>query len=398
MTPPAMLTRWGIRSVLAALAVVALGVGVWMLSGDDKSVQYLTAKVVRGDIEEVVSATGTVHPRAQVAVGAQVSGQLIALKVKLGDRVKRGQLLALIDPVLQKNELRRAEALLRDARAQRDAKKILLRQYKLEQDRQVLMLGGRASSQAEYEVARANVDSTALAIESLRAQVAVARVGVDTATANLGYTRINAPMDGEVIAVVSRAGQTLAAAQIAPVILIIADVDTMTVRAKISEADVIRARPGLPAYFSILGAPDSRYETTLLAVEPAPESIVGEVTAQQYQQTPQQGSGAVYYNGLLEVPNPGHMLRASMTAQVSIVLGKARLALTLPVAALGRRLGDKRYEVRVLQGGLIQTRQVGIGYINDTNAQALSGVAENEEVVVGDSVSAAKAAEKAQER
>ncbi|MDA0576220.1 macrolide transporter subunit MacA [Burkholderia gladioli] len=375
------------RRWLVPAAIVLFGATwlVWRAVSRPPAPHYLSAPVQRADIEQSVLASGVLRPIRQVAIGAQVNGQIRRLDVKLGDRVRRGQLLAEIDPVLQQNDLRKAEASLRDVTAQRQAKAEQLKQYQHEEQRQAYMLQRDASSQANYEVAKANVDTTVASLTSLDAQIDAAKVAVDSARANLGYTRIVAPMDGDVISIVAQEGQTVVSAQTAPVIMILADVDTMTVRAKISEADVVRVKPGLPVHFTILGMPDHRFDATLRSVEPAPESIVSEVTQQQYQQSPSQTTTAVYYNGLFDVPNPQHVLRTSMTAQVSIVLGEARQVLTVPMAALRTKLGDGRYEIAVLDAeGRAETRRVSIGLTSDTNAQVLDGLTPGTQVIVGD--------------
>jgi macrolide-specific efflux system membrane fusion protein len=386
MLSPALFYR---RRPLASVLLVALAIIAALLTAravfHQSRPNYLTAPVTRGTLEETVLATGIVQPSRQVSVGAQVSGQIKSLKVTLGERVHRGQLLAEIDPVLQQNELRRAEAALRDVRAQRSAKLALLRQYELEAGRETYMLQRDASSRADYEVARANEAATRAGVASLEAQIVVAQVAVDSARANVGYTRITAPMDGEIIALVAQEGQTVVSAQIAPVILILAKLDEMTVRARISEADVVRVKPGLPVYFTILGAPDKRYESRLRAVEPAPESIASE-SMQQLYRAQSNTPTAVYYNGLFDVPNADGELRTSMTAQVSIVLGRATHTLLVPMAALGKPLGDGRYEIRVLAGGKLQTRRVQLGLTNDVDAQVLSGLSERENVIIGDAL------------
>lgn len=376
------------RPWLAACVVVAvllLALLAWRAARGPAPAQYLSAEVRRADMEQTVLATGTLHPIEQVAIGAQVNGQIKSIPVKLGDHVKRGQLLAEIDPVLQQNALRSAQASLDSARAQRDSKLALLTQYQHEEERQAFMLQHDASSRANYEVAQGNVETTKADVASLNAQITVSAVQVDNARAQLSYTRVTAPMDGDIIAMVAQPGQTVVAAQIVPVLMILANVDTMTVRAKISEADVVRVKPGLPVHFSILGAPDQPYASQLRAIEPAPESIVAD-SSPQYQQSQQQTQTAVYYNGLFDVANPRHTLRTSMTAQVSIVLGRAAGALSVPRAALGRRIDGDRYEVRVLDQGQPRAREIRVGLMNDTDVQVLSGLAVGERVIVGDSL------------
>ncbi|MDR3428452.1 macrolide transporter subunit MacA [Silvimonas sp.] len=342
--------------------------------------QFLTTPVSRMDLEDTVLASGTIKPIKQVSVGAQVNGQLKSLKVALGDRVKKGQLLAEIDPVLQENDLRKAEAGLNNVQAQKVSKLALLKQYELALQRQQTMISSDASARADLESAQAQVDSTKADLAALDAQIKQSAVDVDTAKANLGYTRITAPMDGEIISIVTQEGQTVVSAQSAPTILIMANLDTMTIKSQISEADVVRVKPGQPVYFTILGAAEKRFSSKLRAIEPAPESISTETTT-----TTTTTTSAVYYNGLFDVPNPGHVLKTSMTAQVSIVQGEAKHALAIPVTALGPKGADGSYEVRVLgKNDMPETRKVKIGLNNNVNAEVLSGLSEGEKVIVGD--------------
>lgn len=344
--------------------------------------QYLSAPVVRLDLEDTVLASGTIKPVKQVSVGAQVNGQLKSLKVALGDRVKKGQLLAEIDPVLQENALRKAQAGLANVQAQKASKQALLAQYELALKRQQTLIADDASARADLESAQAQVNSTRADLLALDAQIKQSAVDVDTAQANLGYTRITAPMDGEIISVVTQEGQTVVSAQSAPTILIMANLDTMTIKAQVSEADVVRVKPGQPVYFTILGAADKRFSSTLRAVEPAPDTISSESTTTS---TSTSSTTAVYYNGLFDVPNPGHLLKTSMTAQVFIVQGQAKHALAIPVTALGEKAADGSYSVRVVgKDGIAQPRKITTGLNNNVNVQVLSGLAEGEKVVVGD--------------
>ncbi|BCL74485.1 drug-efflux protein [Jeongeupia sp. HS-3] len=370
------------------LAIALLVLFAWLLRHfvfPPAPPQYLTATVAKMDLEEAVLASGTLKPVKQVSVGAQVNGQLKSLKVKLGDRVSKGQLLAEIDPVLQQNDLKKAEAGLANVEAQKRAKAAQLVQYTLALKRQQTMIAGDASSRADLESAQAQLDATRAELAALDAQIRQSGVEVDTAKANLGYTRIAAPMDGEVISVVTQEGQTVVSAQSAPTILILANVDTMTIKAQVSEADVVRVKPGQAVYFTILGAPDKRFDGKLRAIEPAPESITADSTST---------TTAVYYNGLFDVPNPERLLKTSMTAQVSIVLGVAKQVPAVPVAALGKRGKDGRYAVQVLKDGKPQQRQVRLGLNDNINAQVLDGLKDGEKVIVGDPTQAAADAAK----
>ncbi len=352
---------------------------------------FAVADVSRADLEDSVLASGTIDAIERVSVGAQATGQLKSLKVELGDRVKKGQLVAEIDDLTQQNELRNAEAALQTRRAERAAKVATLKQAELAFKRQRQMLAADASSREAYETAEATLAVTRAEIASLDAQIAQAEIQVDTARVNLGYTRIVSPIDGMVVAVVTKEGQTVNSIQSAPTIIKVAQVDTMTIKAQISEADVTRVKPGLPVYFTILGEPDERYRATLRAVEPAPDSIQKDDAASSLtSSTSTSTSAAVYYNGLFDVPNPDEKLRISMTAQVFIVLGEAKNAVVVPASALGKRGADGRYEVRVvLDGNKTETRQVRIGMNNNVQAQVLEGLEVGERVVSADSAPAA---------
>lgn len=345
----------------------------------------VTAEATRGDIENTVLATGTLEALRLVNVGAQVSGQLRTLHVALGDVVKQGQLLAEIDSLPQQNTVRNTEAQLRTVRAQRAAQVASLKQAELEFARQKRLLAIDASSRQEYEAAEATLATVRAQIAASDAELAQAEIAVDTAKVNLGYTRITAPMDGTVVAEIAQEGQTLNANQTAPTLLMLAHLDTLTVKAQISEADVVRVKPGQTVYFTILGQPDKRYYAKLRSVEPAPESITSQASASSSASSgSSSSSSAVYYNGLFDVPNPDGTLRISMTAQVNIVLDSADDAVLVPSAAV--RPGPKPGTaiVRVLDDqGVPQPRQVEIGINNNINAQVLSGLAAGERVVIG---------------
>lgn len=351
---------------------------------------FAVAEVTRANLEDSVLASGTIDAIERVSVGAQATGQLKSLKVELGDRVKKGQLVAEIDDLTQQNELRNAEAALQTRRAERAAKVATLKQAELAFKRQRQMLAADASSREAYETAEATLAVTRAEIASLDAQIAQAEIQVDTARVNLGYTRIVSPIDGMVVAVVTKEGQTVNSIQSAPTIIKVAQVDTMTIKAQISEADVTRVKAGLPVYFTILGEPDQRYHATLRAVEPAPDSIQkDDATSSLTSSSTSSTSAAVYYNGLFDVPNPDEKLRISMTAQVFIVLGEAKDAVVVPASALGKRGEDGRYAVRVVgKDNQTEVRQVKIGMNNNVQAQVLEGLEVGEKVVSADSAPA----------
>ncbi|GLI38164.1 efflux RND transporter periplasmic adaptor subunit [Geobacter hydrogenophilus] len=366
---------------IIVILLVTAGVAAARKFFAPQKITYITAPASRMDLEESVLATGILKAFKTVAVGAQVTGQLKTLHVALGDTVKKGQLLAEIDPVLPQNTLRDAEAQVDNLQAQKRSKQALLKQYELAFQRQSQMNAKDAGSRADLESAQAQLESTRHDIAALEAQIRKAIIAVDTARANLGYTRIHAPIDGTVISIDTEEGQTVVSNQTATTILTLATLDTMTVKAKISEADVTRVKPGLPTYFTLLGDSDTRYYGKLRAIEPGP--VNGSSTTGS--SSTGSSSSAIYYYGLFEVPNPDNKLKVSMTTQVAVVLNQARQALCVPVAALGEKQKDGKTTVLVLAGEQPVPRTIRTGISNNVQIQVLDGLKEGEKVVLGDS-------------
>lgn len=382
---------------LLLLVVAAAGGAYWLkLSSEAASpISMMTATVSRGSVEETVLATGEVRPAMLVAVGAQASGRITALHVKLGDVVKKGDLIAEIDSVTQENSLKTAEASLANFHAQRDEKVAQLVLARQTLDRQQEMVSQNAVARAELESAQSTVKVNEAQIAALNAQIRSAEVSVATAEVNLGYTRITAPIDGTVLSVVSQAGQTVNATQSAPTIVVLGQLDRMTVQAEISEADVVHVAPGQAVYFNIIGDPERRYEATLESIDPAPESIRNDAAISSSSSSSSNSATAIYYYGNFTVPNPDGRLRTYMTAEVNIVLGKAENVLTVPAAALGTREADGSYKVKVLGAdGATVERQVTVGLNDKVTAEVKSGLAEGDKVVTGEMTAAERAAAK----
>lgn len=236
-----------------------------------------------------------------------------ALHVALGQTIKGGDLIAEIDSTPQVNALRIAEAVLANVMAQRKVRGIQRRQAEQSFRRQKLLSGQRAVSEADLETAEAVFLAFEADVESPDAQIVQTSVEVENARANLGYTRIVAPMDGVVVAVVTKAGQTLNSKQAAPTIIDMAQLDVMNVKVQISEADIYRVRPGQRVWFMIMGDNRTRTMAVLDKIEPAPASIASESTAT----AARTAAPAIYYNGLFQTPNPDGRLRPMMTAVVT---------------------------------------------------------------------------------
>lgn len=374
------------RLLLPALILgLAGGYYLWQsrLPAQTETVSLPSVAAVTGNVEEAVLASGALEPVRQVSVGAQVSGRVVSLKVKLGDSVKAGDLIAEIDSVTQQNALRSAEADLAALKAQRAERIASLAYAEAVLARQKQMVGQNAVSRDAYENAQKTVSTTQAQIEALDAQIMSSQVKVETARANLGYTRITAPSAGTVLAVVAQEGQTVNAVQSAPTIVVLGDVSTMTVKARISEADVLRVKTGQEVYFSVLGAPEQRFPGKISFVEPAPDTLKTQnMTSSSTTSSSSSSSStsAVYYNAWFEVPNPEGRLLTSMTAQVTVIVGRAQNVVTVPSTAIRRR-GPNAFVDVVSEDGKPEQRKIAVGLDNKIVAEVTSGLKAGERVV-----------------
>ena len=313
----------------AVIAIVLIVAGWYFLKPKEQPPQYITAEVTQGDIESSVLATGILEATKMVSVGAQVSGQVRQMYVELGDQVKQGQLIARIDSVRQENDLKTAEASIKNQMAQLAVRQANLAKVEAEYNRQKAMYAQDATSRSELESAFASYKTAQADITAINAQIEQSRLTLATAKEDLGYTQIVAPMDGTIVAIVTEEGQTVNANQSAPTIVKLAKLDTMTIKAEISEADVMKVEEGQTVYFTTLGNNEKKIYAKLRQVEPAPNSINTDSNT-----SGSSSSSAVYHNALFDVPNEDGKLRIDMTAQVYIVLDEAKNVLTIPAAAI----------------------------------------------------------------
>ncbi len=362
-----------VKLALIAAALAAIGAGAWYFWVRGDPVAYRTAEVQRGRIEVTVLAAGAIEAKQLVSVGARVSGQVERLAVTLGQDVKAGDVIAQIDAQEQENDLLKAKAALAQIAAQSTAKSSGLRKAETALARQTQLSASELVSKEALENAAAEVDVLKADLAALAAQKASAEVTVAQSQLALERATVTAPISGTVVAIVVEQGQTVSAAQNAPTIVKIANLDTMIVKAEISEADVVRVRAGQAASFTILGEPEARFDAVVRDIEPAPSELAEGDTIS--------ADKAVYYNGLLEVANQDRTLRIGMTAQVSIVLEAVDNALSVPVAAVTD--GPDGPSVQVWVGESAETRAVETGLNDKVQVQIVKGVAEGDQVVIG---------------
>ncbi|HEV7307627.1 efflux RND transporter periplasmic adaptor subunit [Ensifer sp.] len=379
--------------VPVVLAVAGAAWYGWTRYGESPASSAVVTEVVaRGDIENAVTAVGTLDAVNSVDAGAQVSGQLKALHVAIGDRVTGDQLVAEIDPATIENRIEIDQAELANLQAQLISKKaqLVLKQANIDRQRNLVETKSVAQStldQAIADLAAAEADVNAIEAQIRKQQATLAGDKVD-----LGYTKIFAPISGTIVANPAKAGQTLNANQTTPTIVTIADLSTMTVKAQVSEADVIRLKVGMDAYFTLLGQPGKRFSGKLRQIQPMPDTT----------------NNVVLYYALFDVPNPDGELMMSMSAQVFFLRDAARDVLVVPSSALtypakgtgegsdrrdgagsqARGEGRKAQVSVVTASGAIETRDVEVGIRNRVSAEIKSGLEEGEKVVVGTGSSA----------
>ena len=311
--------RWGLA--IAAFALLAGGgYYAWhtWFANDGSANSLLTAVATRGDLEDTVTATGTLQPKDFVDVGTQVSGQLKRLLVDIGAIVKAKDLLAEIDPSVYQAKVDGDQAQLLNQKAQLADKQAQLVLADLQLTRQQNLTRENATTADALQSAEATRKSALAQQDSIKAQIEQTGSTLRGDEANLGYTKIYAPIAGTVVSQAAKLGQTLNANQQAPIVMRIADLSTMTVQAQVSEADVPKLHVGMDVYFTTLGGNNHRYYGKLRQIPPTPTVV----------------NNVVLYDALFDVENPNQVLMTQMTAQVFFVTSSAKNAVLVPLTAL----------------------------------------------------------------
>jgi HlyD family secretion protein len=321
--------RW---LLLAGVALLAALAGALLLRRGDQ-LRHLAAKVQQGEIRDAVDSTGTVNAVITVQVGSQVSGTVAQLNADFNSRVRKGDVIALIDPQLFEGALRQAAADLDNARASVVAAQAnlakaeaALAQTKADYDRTAALvktsIGTQQAldlAQANYAAAKASVGGAAANIAQARAQVGQKQAAVAVARTNLLYTVIRSPIDGIVVARNVDVGQTVAASLQAPTIFTIAqDLTKMRVYAKVDESDVGRIKMGQGVTFKVDAFPKELFRGVVSQVRMSPTTVQNVVT----------------YDAIIEFANPDLKLFPGMTAYVTIPVATAENVVKIPNAAL----------------------------------------------------------------
>jgi HlyD family secretion protein len=360
--------------LIASVVVVAIAVfAAFQFKGNDKP-QYFTTKVDHGEIRQVVEATGTINAVTTVQVGSQVSGTISRLNADFNSRVKKGQVVAQIDPSLFQGALLQAKADLANANANLVASKANLEkaeatavQTKADYERTSGLAKEGVMSQQQLDLAKANADSADAAVAAAKATITQAiaqaqqkQAAVTVAQTNLDYTTIHAPIDGTVIARSVDVGQTVAASLQAPTLFTIAqDLTKMQVYASTDESDVGMIHTGQVVTFKVDAFPKDSFTGTVSQVRLNATTVQNVVT----------------YNTIIDFDNPQMKLFPGMTAYITIPVADAANALRVPNGALRYKPDMPADQVRALykQYGLTSGQQAGSQSASAGGNQAGSG-------------------------
>ena len=331
--------------------------------------------VTLGNIEEVVTAQGKLEPKEYVDVGTQVSGILNKLYVEVGDYVKAGDIIAKIDPRIYETNVLASKARLKSLNSQIAEQNANISLIESRYKRSEKLLETKNISQEAFEQIIAEKAVAYAKLNSIKAQIEEADSNLSANLTNLEYTKIYAPMSGIIVLENSKEGQTLNASQTAPVIVQIADLDTMTVKAQVAEADISRISENMEVYFTTLGMQNRKWYGKVRQILPSPE-IINEV---------------VLYNVLIDVDNKDRLLMTGMSSQVFFVIGKAENVPLVPTEVLTNRLPEKdveeamAYRVNLFEKGSQVEKIIHIGLMSRSLAEVIDGLNVGDNVVSGTS-------------
>ena len=363
--------------------LIAAGVAYYFFSSNSKQeTTYLTESVTRGNVEKTVVASGSVESVNEVDVGAQASGKITKLYVKLGQEIKKGEMIADIDSTTQINTLNTKKAALVSYQAQLKAKKTAYDVALSSYNRLSKLYTQKATSFLDsVNTAKSTLDNAKAEMEAIEANIKQAEIEVNTAETNVSYTKITAPMDGTVISVPVSEGQTVNANQTTPTIVTIADLSKMKIKPEISEGDITKVKAGQEVSFTILSDSQTVYHSVIDSVDPANTTTSDSSSTSSLSSSSSSTTSAIYYYANVLIDNPDRTLRIGMTTENNIKIANAKDVLLVSNMAIQKR--DGKSFVNVLNDkNQPEPREVEIGVQNDFKTEIKSGLNEGEKVIV----------------
>ena len=363
--------------------LIAVGAAYYLFSSNSKQeTTYLTESVTRGNVEKTVIASGSVESVNEVDVGAQASGKITKLYVKLGQEIKKGEMIADIDSTTQINTLNTKKAALVSYQAQLKAKKTAYDVALSSYNRLSKLYTQKATSLDSVNTAKSTLDNAKAEMEAIEANIKQAEIEVNTAETNVGYTKITAPMDGTIVSVPVSEGQTVNANQTTPTIVTIADLSKMKIKPEISEGDITKVKAGQEVSFTILSDNQTLYYSVIDSVDPANTTTSNSSsTSSSISSSNSSTTSAIYYYANVLIDNPDRTLRIGITTENNIKIANAKDVLLVSNMAIQKR--DGKSFVNVLNNkNQSEKREVETGVQNDFKTEIKSGLNEGEKVIV----------------
>lgn len=378
MTPKKISTIWILVGGCFAIGVVA-----WLLSGNkkDEQVSFVTEEVAPANIQNSITATGSVEPVDTVAVGTQVSGIIDKIYVDFNSTVKKGQVLAVLDTKNLTSTLNSAKANLQSAQANLQSANAALGYQRANYNRYKALYQKGLISANDFESARLSYRQAEEQVAMMKESVVAAQESVRTAQTNLGYATIVSPIDGTIINKYVAEGQTVAASFSTPELFGVArDLKKMQVLADVDEADIGDVRPGESVTFTVDAYPDDTFQGTVEQVR------LGGSTS----------NNVVTYKVVISTSNADLKLKPGMTANVTIYTQQKSGVLSVPTKALRftpaketvgkmkiKDISNAKNKVWTIEGNNIVPHQVNIGMSDGTHTQIVSGIKQGQKVITG---------------
>jgi HlyD family secretion protein len=367
--------------VIGLTAVVGIAVFVLLRNKGDE-IKYRTEKVARGDIEATVTATGTVNAVTTVLVGTQVSGTIKKIYVDFNSHVKKGQLIALIDPATFEAQVEQQKANLYAAKANLEKAEASVIDSKRTMARNKELLAKDLIAQSDFDTSQTNYETAAAQVSASKAAIAQAEASLKNAQTNLGYTRIVSPVDGVVVSRNVDVGQTVAASFQTPTLFTIAqDLTKMQIDTSVAEADIGRVKVDQEVDFTVDAYPDVTFKGKVWQIRIAPITVQNVVT----------------YDVVVLVDNKDLKLMPGMTANVSIIVAEEKGVLKIPNAALrfrpaegGKPKFEKGAGVWIVENQKPKRVPVKLGISDGSYTQIISGDLKEGQDVIVESLTKAK--------
>lgn len=364
------------KKIIITFGVIIIAVlGWWIFTPNEQTNSYLTTKVQKGELKWSVDAVGTVFAANLVEVGTRASGEIKELYVKVGDNVKKGDKIAKIDNEIQQNNLLQKESELSSLKAQLNSAKIAYNISITQYERENALHQKGASSKESLENAKNTKFQNDAKVKELEAKIAQSELSIRTAKQDLSYTDIVAPLDGTVVSVPVEIGQTLNAAQSAPTIVQVADLDSMEIKMEISEADINNIKLGADVEYSVLSNANKKFNGKISSLDPGLTTL----SDGTYSKSSSNSNVAVYYYAKMLVDNKQRFLRIGMTTQNKITISDIKNALYLPTTAI--KSDENGNFVLIKNEQNVEKKYIKTGINTGTNTQIIEGLNEGQIIV-----------------